>query len=450
MAEPIKLSLALRSPADVIPHLGKPTHWKQGRSAKALADCWFAANELPGRVQDVLSQALEYRDSHLLEGWLERSTDLGDGRGSHSQTDLMALIDTGEELAILAVEAKVTEPFGPLVRDWLAEESPGKVIRLGKLCAGLGLSATAPEVQDLRYQLLHRTMAAIKEAHRFRVRRAAVIVQSFCTDASGFRDFARFCQSIGAAVAAPGELSGAVSIDGIELRLGWAADEVPPGSSRPFRSVEWLSDFGRRRLSSHFFMRDFLYSDIAAVHGLSNVPDDPELAIAAGSRLCQELLEPIQSTFGRIAIRSAFRSQEVNALGNLKQHKGERGYNCASNAANAAGHIWDLRDGDGCMGATACIVVPETYDAFGHEPGGWRRLAWWIHDHLPYSELEFYPKLWAFNIRWNERPRRIIRSRVDPVGVLTKPGLANHVDSHEAEWAPLIAWRSASTNQATC
>lgn len=436
MADPIKLSVALKKPADVIPHLGKPTHWKQGRSAKALADCWFAANALPSRVQSLLSQAPEYRDARLVEAWLERSTDLGDGRDSHSQTDLLALIDTGDELAVVAIEAKVTEPFGPIVRDWLVGDSPGKVDRLTRLCACLGLEQL--EVRDLRYQLLHRTVAAIREAHRFRVRRAVVVVQSFCPDATGFADFAAFCKQVGADVPVPNTLSDPVMKDGVELRLGWAADEIPPGRSRPFRSVEWVSEFGRRRLSPNFFMRDFLFSDIAAVHGLTNIPDDPELAVAAGSRLCQELLEPIQSQFGRIAIRSAYRSQEVNGLGNEKQRAREKGYNCASNTANAAAHIWDERDSEGCMGATACIVVPSVYDRFSHEPGGWRRLAWWIHDHLPYSELEFYPKLWAFNISWHERPKRRINSREEPGGLLTKPGMANHVGSHQSEWQSLV------------
>lgn len=70
-------------------------------------------------------------------------------------------------------------------------------------------------------------------------------------------------------------------------------------------------------------MRNFLFSDIAANHGLTNVPGDPELAISAGTRLCEELLEPLQDRFGRSAIKSAYRSCEANALGN------ERGCNCA-------------------------------------------------------------------------------------------------------------------------
>ena len=95
-------------------------------------------------------------------------------------------------------------------------------------------------------------------------------------------------------------------------------------------SVATLNDLGRIRLSKTFFMRDFLFSDIAAIHGLPNVPDDPDLAIRAGTRLCEDLLEPLQDRFGRIAIRSAYRSCEVNGLGNTLQAAGKKGSGDAS------------------------------------------------------------------------------------------------------------------------
>ena len=174
-------------------------------------------------------------------------------------------------------------------------------------------------------------------------------------------------------------------------------------------------------------MRDFLFSDIAAIHGLSNVPDDPDLAIAAGSRLCEELLEPLQDQFGRLAIRSAYRSCAVNQFGN------ENGWGCARNEANYADHIWDRRDAEGRMGATACVLAPAFWDAF-QEEGEWQKLAWWIHDHLPYSTLYFFPKMWAFNIQWREEPERRIDSYVKPKGCLTKPGMPNNEGSHESEW----------------
>ncbi|WP_279483683.1 hypothetical protein [Aureimonas sp. SK2] len=191
-------------------------------------------------------------------------------------------------------------------------------------------------------------------------------------------------------------------------------------------SVKALEDLGRVRLSPNFFMRDFLHSEIADFHGIPNIPDDPDLAVTVGKRLCKELLEPLQATFGRLAIRSAYRSPAVNEFGN------RNGLSCAVNEANYAGHIWDRRDKAGHMGATACIVVPWFADRY--EAGDdWRALAWWIHDYLPYSSLYFFPKLAAFNLTWHERPERRIDSYITPKGCLTKPGMANH-DGLHAEW----------------
>jgi hypothetical protein len=184
------------------------------------------------------------------------------------------------------------------------------------------------------------------------------------------------------------------------------------------RSVAALEDLGRIRLSRSFFMRDFLYSEIANHYGVPNVPEDPDLAVEVGKRLCEELLEPLNATFGRIAIRSAYRSPTVNALGN------EKGHNCASNDKNYAGHIWDRLDSNGQRGATACIVVPWFADRYA-AGADWKSLAYWIHDHLPYSKLQFFPKLAAFNISWHERPVRSIYSFIRPAGYLLRNGSAN-------------------------
>ncbi len=189
------------------------------------------------------------------------------------------------------------------------------------------------------------------------------------------------------------------------------------------RSVRGLEQLGRVRLSPSFYMREFLHSEIAEIHAISNIPDDPDLAIAAGTKLCGELLEPLNDRFGRIVIRSAFRSAAVNGFGNANK------LNCASNEADRAGHIWDLRDADGHMGATACIVIPRLAET------DWRAIAWWIHDHLPYSHLQFFPKLRAFNIQWHENPRKRIDSFIAPRGCLTKPGMANQTEDHSGWYA---------------
>lgn len=178
-------------------------------------------------------------------------------------------------------------------------------------------------------------------------------------------------------------------------------------------------------------MRDFLYSEIANFYQIPNVPHNSELAVKAGQHLCEELLEPLQAAFSRISIRSAYRSPEVNQFGN------ENKLNCASNQANAAKHIWDLPDEQGHIGATACIVVNGYLDQY-EQTGDFRPLAWWIHDHLPYSEMVFFPKLCAFNLNWHERPQRTIKSWIDlNGGYLTKPGMENHSGSHRDRYPGL-------------
>lgn len=189
------------------------------------------------------------------------------------------------------------------------------------------------------------------------------------------------------------------------------------------KSMRGLEELGRVRLSNSFFMRDFLHSEISNFYGMPNIPDDPDLAIKAGTRLCEELLEPLHQTFGHVAIRSGYRSCSINEFGN------KNNLNCAVNEANYGGHIWDRPDANGHMGACACIVIPwfaDQYDA-GVD---WRKLAWWIHDHLAYSELFFFPKLAAFNITWHENPVRRIDSYIAPRGLLTKPGMENSEEDH--------------------
>ncbi|WP_321447040.1 peptidase M15 [uncultured Cohaesibacter sp.] len=197
-------------------------------------------------------------------------------------------------------------------------------------------------------------------------------------------------------------------------------------------SVKSLEDLGRVRLSKSFFMRDMLYSEIANFNGIPNIPDDPDLAIYAASKLCETLLEPLQEQFGRISIRSAYRAPAVNQFGN------ENNLGCARNEANYAKHIFDRRDTDGCCGATATIVV-NSFIGYYEQSHHWQAMAWWIHDHLPPTDLYFFPKFAAFNITWHEKPGRTIQSYAKPKGTLTKPGMDNFEGSHAHEYEAFLA-----------
>ena len=199
------------------------------------------------------------------------------------------------------------------------------------------------------------------------------------------------------------------------------------------KTVRALEAFGRVRLSENFFMRDFLYSEIAVINRFQNLPEDPDLAIAAGRRLCEELLEPLQEKFGRISVRSSYRSPEVNHFGNVNK------LNCGSNEGNFAGHIWDRRDANGRMGATACVIV-NRFIPYYERTGDWEAMAWWVHDHLPYSDMEFFPKFAAFNLQWREDPERGIYSFIPPRrGRLTEPAKPNWADRHDEAYAAMLA-----------
>ena len=177
-------------------------------------------------------------------------------------------------------------------------------------------------------------------------------------------------------------------------------------------SMRGLETLGRTRLSKHFYMREFLYSEIANIHRLSNIPQNPDRAIAHGRAFCTTLLDPLEDTFGRVAIRSGYRSPTLNAFGN------EHNLNCARNDNPLECHIWD-REGEPIAGAS--IVIPWFADQYD-QGRDWRDLAWWIHDHLPYSEAWFFPKLAAFNLVWRQTPLRRLDSYIAPKGCLLRPG----------------------------
>ena len=150
--------------------------------------------------------------------------------------------------------------------------------------------------------------------------------------------------------------------------------------------------------------------------------------------VCNEVLEPIQKRLGKISIRSAYRSPNVNAKGAENNNQ----YNCSSNEKNHAKHIWDIPDKHGYKGAMACIVV-NSFLPYYEQTRHWQALAWWIHDNISaYSSMYFFPTLCAFNIGWHENPSKRIDSYIKPKGCLTKPEMSNFSGSHQNEYKEFI------------
>ena len=192
------------------------TQWRRGYSAMAAALSWEAAKGLPPEIEALFSEQPE-----LLLAIPEHKVALPGG-GRRSQCDVFALIRVGDATCALAVEAKVNETFGPTLGEWRATPSPGKALRLASICQMLGLRDPAP---DLRYQLFHRTAAAVVEARRFKTDRAAMIVQSFSQDHRWHEDFARFAEQLGLDIPPGGSATTKLPC-GLPLTLGWATGGV--------------------------------------------------------------------------------------------------------------------------------------------------------------------------------------------------------------------------------
>lgn len=190
--------------------------WRRGYSAFAAASAWEEAQGLPREVAAILGQ-----DAELILAIPEHKVPLPGGQ-RESQCDVFALVRCGKDTVAVSVEAKVNEPFGPTVGDWLRDASSGKIERLTTICDLLGVGYPPPAT--LRYQLFHRTAAAIIEARRFNTTTAAMIVHSFSQEHRWFEDFAEFCAVLGLEVSR-GQPSVTKLPDGRDLILGWATGD---------------------------------------------------------------------------------------------------------------------------------------------------------------------------------------------------------------------------------
>lgn len=189
-------------------------HWRQGYSARTLAYSWQEAGGFPTEVASVL--ASQFPATKLLLALPEHKVPLPGGSRS-SQNDIWVLARSEGKLISIAVEGKVSEPFGPTVQEWQTESSPGKSERLAYLLSLLGLSSVP---DTTRYQLLHRTASAIFEAQRFNAAHAVMLVHSFSQSSEWFQDYAAFVSLMGGIAKENGIVSvGARS--GVPLHLAW-------------------------------------------------------------------------------------------------------------------------------------------------------------------------------------------------------------------------------------
>jgi len=212
-----KIFIPTTNPEQWAHFLAEPAkHWKQGYSARTLAYCWQEADGFPGSVLNVLTKAVPFKDIEMILAIPEHQVALPGGTRP-SQTDLWVLSRCKSGLVSIAVEGKVSEPFGPTVGEWLSEASPGKKERLNYLCTKLNIHAPPDHI---RYQLIHRTVSAIIEAERYHAKHAVLLIHSFSQSDEWFDDYKNFAMLFNA-TAQIDEIISAGSLSNIELHLAW-------------------------------------------------------------------------------------------------------------------------------------------------------------------------------------------------------------------------------------
>lgn len=215
-----RIYIRASSPEQWAQLLAEPVkHWRQGFSARTLAYSWQEAGGFPAEVGAVLGA--RFPSAELLLALPEHKVSLPGGSRS-SQNDIWALARSEGQLISIAVEGKVSEPFGPTLQEWRVEPSAGKAERLAYLLSLLGLSSV-PEAT--RYQLLHRTVSALLEALRFNAAHAVMLVHSFSRSGEWFQDYESFVSLLGGS-AREDSIVSVGSRSGVSLHMAWVRGDA--------------------------------------------------------------------------------------------------------------------------------------------------------------------------------------------------------------------------------
>ena len=173
--------------------VARPEHWKPSFSAMTLAQCWEAADgRLPPEIRDLLvsAQYPALTAPELLLAIPEYQLPLPGGERP-TQTDVFALLRGSSGLATCAVEGKVDEKFGPTIEEKRREGAAERLAFLHDL-----LRIPADSSASLRYQLFHRSAAAILLAQQFFAPTAVLIVHSFSPSHRWYSDFGAFAHAL--------------------------------------------------------------------------------------------------------------------------------------------------------------------------------------------------------------------------------------------------------------
>ena len=207
--------------------LFKKEHWKPGESAWAVAKSWHKARGVPSKIAGLLGKNVKLIG---MRPEYKVSMGRGGGRGGMIRCDVFAHVEADERTCALVIEAKVDGEFGKVINKWIIGDKdkpgsgPNHERRMAKICDVLGVDFSL--CGDKRFQFFSQTLAAVIMAERLKTDMAAMIVQSFSSNDSGYHDFLDFCDLFGVQPSIDG-ISKASVPNGPPLLLGWAKCPLP-------------------------------------------------------------------------------------------------------------------------------------------------------------------------------------------------------------------------------
>jgi hypothetical protein len=217
-----KIYVPTKTPEDWKALLAEPNkQWRDNFSAKELACCWEKANGFPESVKKTFNNSgiPIFEKAELLFAFPEYKVPLPGGERS-SQNDIYVIAKGDGNLISIMVEGKVEEPFDKIISEWNKDISinSGKPERLRFLLDKLSL--TNNQVQNIRYQLLHRAVSAIVEAEKLGINNALILIHSFSKSDNHYTDFEQFVKLFGL-TSVKNSVVGPYQTKGVNVYFGW-------------------------------------------------------------------------------------------------------------------------------------------------------------------------------------------------------------------------------------
>ena len=220
--------------------------WKDGYSAKESAKAWFRGGRprVPQELLALFRSVPQFAPFAVATVHPEVETPLDDFRGGRNADALLLGVADGKR-ALVSIEAKAGEDFGPLIGPYLKRviggtNVPERVDLLSGAVFGRPVVCYDPKVVVLRYQLLHALAGTAIEAHKRRAEQAAMVVHYFPNERRPLREsLADFQAFVGEASRGavrevqPGTLvpltlpGGGFVPPGATVWVGWATAAVP-------------------------------------------------------------------------------------------------------------------------------------------------------------------------------------------------------------------------------